>query len=134
MIETWRNKWSSLSESQKQAVLFRIRADLFIDEIPLTLGDLEHIENMSALELLEALLHINDWDTLIDSALEEDKDLAKLANTIKIRVTVEKDLFTCTACKFEGRKEDFFVIEETDELICPECEAEGELIIKSQKV
>lgn len=134
MTETWCNKWPSLSESQKRAVLFRIRADLFIDEIPLSLEDLEHIENMSALELLETLLNVNDWNVLIESAIEEDKELAKLAKELNIRVMVDTDLYTCSSCKFEGKKDDFFIIEETDELICPDCEAEGELIVKSQKI
>lgn len=115
--------WQKLTDEEKAQVLFRIRADLFIDEVPISVDDLNDLPNLSGEQLLKNLLGIDSWDALIASALEEGIELKKLSTDLQIRFSVDSSTYVCQDCQFAASRKDFMEVEETSELICPDCES-----------
>lgn len=116
-----------LSKEEQISVLFRIRADILIDAIPLKIEDLELAAKgkLSAQELLERLLFIPDkvdWNSLIKDAIEESKELSVITKTLTFTSSSTPDLYYCKMCAYEGTEEDF-LSDGSEELKCPECGA-----------
>lgn len=118
------------NKAEKEAILFRIRTDLLIDLMPLTVEDLEKVftTNMSAEELLSKILFLpeRNWEFLFKEAIDEKESLEELAKEFDIKSIINTRTYYCRDCTYEGNEDQFIHIvkEGTEEftLQCPDCE------------
>lgn len=118
------------TKQEKEAILFRIRSDIMIDLIPLTLEDLEEVftSDLSAKELLSRMLFLpeQNWDNLFKDALEEKESLEELAKEFDLKGILNTKTYYCKDCTYEGNEDQFVHIpiqgSESFTLKCPDCE------------
>lgn len=114
-----------MTDKDWKRLLFRVRADIMINEVPLDVSILSSVvaqgDGGGGFSLLLDLLDLSEegWKAYVADALKEGEELdAMMVPLLKMDSIFTGTLF-CKNCDHEGDEPDF--ITDDHEVICPEC-------------